>query len=267
MIFKQKYPYDSTTTHHILVGIGLCLWIFSFLYFTEPLDVNEFNQFEKLMYLPFYGIIGGMVYVLFIPFQTLLFKKNNHNWTILLEFVFTLSFLIFCTIAARSYYLYVIMVGETYPYTLVYFLKAIIFPAALVILPIMLIARYALGKYYEKKINETKIEIKGEGNYEGLQLFLHDVICIQSADNYIEVYYLSAGNLKKSLIRNKLSVIDNEFSEFLRVHRSYIINPYHFLQWKTEKGKLWVELSHSIFVPISNTYKSNVKSILNSTTK
>lgn len=158
------------------------------------------------------------------------------------------------------------MAGETYPYTLGYFLKSIILPAALVILPIMLIARYALGKYYEKKINQSKIEIKGEGNYEGLKLFLNDVICIQSADNYIEVYYLANNRLKKSLIRNTLSSVTNDFPEFLRTHRSYIINPYHFVQWETEKGKLFIELSHDLIVPISNTYKSQVKSIINSAT-
>ena len=112
-----------------------------------------------------------------------------------------------------------------------------------------------------------KIEIKGEGSYEGLRLILNDVICIQSSDNYIEVFYLSGNQLKKSLIRNKLSIIADEFPELLRTHRSFIINPFHFSQWKTEKGKLFVLLFHHIEVPVSKTYQNEVKTILNSTTE
>ena len=72
--------------------------------------------------------------------------------------------------------------------------------------------------------------------------------------------------LKKSLIRNKLSVIDDEFPELLRTHRSFIINPFHFQRWKTEKGKLSLLLSYDIEVPISKTYQDAVKAEINSTT-
>ena len=131
----------------------------------------------------------------------------------------------------------------------------------------IIFGRYAFGKYKKKKIEAQKIEIKGEGSYEGLRLFLNDLICIQSSDNYIEVFYLSGNQLKKSLIRNKLSVIADEFPELLRTHRSFIINPFHFLQWKTEKGKLFVLLFHHIEVPVSKTYQNEVKTVLNSTTE
>ena len=72
--------------------------------------------------------------------------------------------------------------------------------------------------------------------------------------------------MKKTLIRNKLSIIDAEFPELLRAHRSYLINPYHFQQWKTENGKLSVILNHSIEVPISKTYQPAIKATINSAT-
>jgi DNA-binding LytR/AlgR family response regulator len=139
-------------------------------------------------------------------------------------------------------------------------------PAIATILPILIIGRFGFGKYYEKQIDDQKIEIKGEGNYEGLRLQLNEVICIQSSDNYIEVFYLSGNNLKKTLIRNKLSVIADEFPELLRAHRSYLINPFHFQRWKTDNGKLLVILNHQVEVPISKTYKNDIKAMINSTT-
>jgi DNA-binding LytR/AlgR family response regulator len=148
-----------------------------------------------------------------------------------------------------------------------YHLNAIIFPALLTILPIIIIGRFAFGKYNEKRLEDQKIEIKGEGNYEGLRLQLNDLACIQSSDNYIEVFYVSVNGLKKALIRNKLSVIDDTFSELLRTHRSYLINPFHFQQRKTEKGKLLMLMSYDIEVPISKTYTQAIKLQIDSATR
>ena len=265
-ILKSKYPFDSAFKHHIYISLGLALWIFSFLYFTEPLDVNEFGDREKLIYLPFYGIIGGLSYALFLPLQSLMYRRNQQEWTLLTESLFILSYVLATSIIARMYYSIVVMEGNPNMYSLSYYIREILLPAIGIILPILLIARYSFGKYREKQIEDSKIEIEGEGTYDGLKLLSKDLIFIQSADNYIEVNYLSAGQLKKSLVRNKLSNIADNFPQLLRTHRSFIINPQHFVQWKSEKGKLYLELTHSIFAPVSNTYKSEVKRIFNSTT-
>lgn len=265
-LLSSKYPFDSSIKHHLVIALGLVLWIFLFLFLTEPLDVNEFSDKEKLIYLPLYGLIGGFLYSVFIPLQHYLYKRNERQWNVLHEVILLTDFTIVSIIIIRVFYLYVVVPNEPNPYSFMYQLKAITLPAIATILPIVIVGRYAFGKYREKKVEATKIEIKGEGTYDGLKLFLNDLICIQSSDNYIEVYYYSYKELKKSLIRNKLSKVAEEFPELLRVHRSYIINPFHFQQWKTENGKLFIELSSSIFTPVSNTYKSEVKDVINSTT-
>jgi len=262
----KKYPFDSAIKHHIIIAVGLALWIFVFLYFTEPLDVTEFREEDKLIFLGGYSLIGGFCYLLFLPFQYLILQKNNNNWTVLSELIFLMLFSISTITIARLYYLYIIMANDINPYDFWYMLKSIFMPAIATILPIIIFGRFAFGKYRNKQIEAKKIEIKGEGNYEGLRLFLNDIICIQSSDNYIEVFYTVNTELKKTLIRNKLSVIADEFPALLRTHRSYLINPYHFLQWKTENSKLFVLLFHHIKVPVSRTYQKEVKAILNSTT-
>lgn len=264
---NKKYPFDPAIKHHLIIAISLAAWIFVFLYFTEPLDVNSLNDSEKLFFLIGYGVISGVSYILFLPLQYLIFRKNNKKWSFLSETLFLFIFC-FCLISiARLYYLYIIMANDRNPHDLSYMLKSIYFPALLTILPIIIFGRFAFGKYKDKKTAAQKIEIKGDGNYEGLQLFFNDIISIQSADNYIEVFYISGNELKKSLIRNKLSVIANEFPELLRTHRSYLINPFHFLQWKSENSKRFVVLFHHIEIPVSKTYLKDVKAILNSTTE
>ena len=252
--------------HHILLALLLAVWVFIFLYFTEPLDVNQFSNREKLIYLPGYGLVTGACYLLFLPLQAYLYHRFKKQWKIFSEVAFILSFSVVTIIIARYYYLFVVVANEPNPNTFGYMLTTTFFPALATILPIILIGRFAFGKYYEKRLEDQKIEIKGEGNYEGLRLQLNEVISIQSSDNYIEVFYLSGQNLKKTLIRNKLSVIDDEFPELLRAHRSYLINPFHFQQWKTENGKLSMLLNHQIEVPISKTYQKAIKSSIQSAT-
>lgn len=266
-MLKLTYPFDSSIKHHFIIAIGLAIWIFIFLFFTEPLDVNEFSDTDKLIYLPLYGLLGAASYLLFLPFQKYVFKKNKEQWFVKSELIFFLVFIIVSSVFARLFYLYVIVLGEPYPYTLAYHIKAILFPAFVTILPIIIIGRFAFGKYKNKQLAAQKIEIKGEGNYEGLRLLLNDIICIQSSDNYVEVFYISGQDLKKTLIRNKLSAVAEDIPELLRTHRSFLINPYHFLQWKTANSKLFVVLFNHIEVPVSRTYQKEVKALLNSTTE
>ena len=266
MTLKRAYPFDPLLKHHFIISLLLAVWIFIFLYFTEPLDVAELNNKEKLIFLPGYGLLAGFCYLLFLPLQYFLFKRKQKKWFLSTEFLLISCFSGFTIIMARSYYLFVVVAGEPNPYTLSYMLKSIFLPALAVILPIIIIARFAFGKYHEKRLEDQKIEIKGEGNYEGLRLQLNELVYIQSSDNYIEVNYISNNILKKTLIRNKLSAIDNEFSELLRSHRSYLINPYHFQRWKTENGKLFMLLGYDTKVPVSKTYQTEIKTAINSTT-
>lgn len=264
---KLKYPFDPNLKHHIIIGLSIAIWVFIFLFFTEPLDVSELNTTEKLTYLPLYGLIGAISYYLFLPLQYFLFKNSKQAWKLKHEIIFIICLVIVSIILARLLYLYVVVINEPNPYTLLYMVKSIFFPALSVILPIIIIGRFAFGKYHEKKLEDKKIEINGEGNYENLKLHLNDLITIQSSDNYIEVLYLSGQNIKKSLIRNKLSVIEDSFPELLRTHRSNIINPYHFQSWKIEKGKHFILLTNDVKVPISKTYLEKVKNTFNFATK
>jgi len=263
----KTYPFDALIKHHLLVALALAIWIFVFLYFTEPLDVNEFNDTQKLMYLPGYGVLGALCYICMLPIQQFLYKKSNKEWSLKNEMLFTLVFILFTFLVVRSFYLYVIMSGDRNPYTLRYYTISIFIPAIATILPIVLAGRWALGKYKNKRLEDAKIEIQGEGNYESLRLSFNDLICVQSSDNYVEVSFLDNSTLKKQLIRNKLSVVETSFPELLRTHRSFLMNPYHFQSWKTENGKLGIVVSQDIFIPISKTYATGVKSTLNSTTK
>lgn len=263
----MKYPFDPSIKNHLWLSLGLSLWVFAFLYFTEPLDVKELGVQEQLTYLPLYGVASALAYIAMLTVQKWLFKKSDNLWTLKNELIFFFIFISSALILSRSVYLYIVVLGEPNPYDLSYFIKAIFVPAAITIFPIVALGRWALGKYKNKQLEKQKIEIQGEGNYESLRLLLEDLICVQSSDNYVEISFLDNGNLKKQLIRTKLSTIENSHQELLRTHRSFIINPDHFQAYKTVEGKQGLQLSNNIFTPISKTYTTAVKTALNFATK
>lgn len=256
----RSYPFDPLLKHHIIIALGLALWVFLFLVLTEPLDTDVFSTTEKLTYLPLYGIAAALTYLLIVPLQYALLKWYQQRWTLLAEILFLTSIIFIGFLLARFVYLYFIVPDEPNPYTLAYFGVSIYLPAIATILPMLAIGRWAFGRYFEKKLDDQKIEIPGEGTYEGLRLSLTDLISVKADDNYVEVCFLDNGSLKKNLIRNKLSTIETLIPELLRTHRSYLINPYHFQQFKMDSGKLQIILGTEITIPVSKTYAERVKS-------
>lgn len=263
---KSRYPFDPTFKSHLLVALGLTVWIFVFLYATEPLDVSELTSSEKWLYLPLYGLFCSLCYLIIFPIQQWVHKKTNQIWYLRSE-VFLLLILIALTfLASRMVYFYIVMDQHPNAYTLDYYFVSIFLPASLTIFPVVVVVRWLFGRFYEKRLASDKIEIKGQGNYESIRLKLEDLIFVQSADNYVEVVY-QEGSLKKQLIRTKLNDVERDLPELVRTHRSYLINPFHFKQWKTGNRKLHLILSHDLEVPVSKTYQPTLESAVNSTTK
>ncbi|WP_203295705.1 LytTR family DNA-binding domain-containing protein [Luteirhabdus pelagi] len=261
-MLKTPFPFDSKQWHHLLLALGLAIWVFLFLFFTEPLDVGELSDAEKFTYLPLYALAEGILYCLLIPVQKYVFNKGNTQWTVGNELFVYGIFAFISFIGTRMIYLYIVVPYEPNPYSISTFLRHIFLPALVTVLPIVVFGRWALGKYASKKAEATKVEIRGEGNYESLKLFWDDLICVKADDNYVEVAFLNKKDVSKQLIRTKLSAVEKAIPDLLRTHRSYLINPLHFQQFKKDNGKLSVELSLQQTVPVSKTNTSKVKDAL-----
>jgi hypothetical protein len=255
---KKNYPFDPLLKNHLGIALGFGIWIFIFLFFTEPLDIQVFSFKEKLTFLPLYALAGAIVYILALPFQQFTYTKNNKQWFVINELMFFAVLLVLGLVIFRILFLFIV-----HNYTLWEFIEIFFLPAVLTLLPIIILSRWAFGRYFEKKLEETKIEIKGSGNYENLRLFFNDIVYIQSADNYIEVSYLENSILKKALIRSKISSVKETFPKLLQTHRSYIINSFHFKQWQTKNSKTELLLINDITIPVSKTYLDDVKTNLN----
>ena len=72
-----------------------------------------------------------------------------------------------------------------------------------------------------------EIWITGENQNEELLLKTNELLFIESANNYVEIFYKKNGSLEKSLMRSTLKKIEKQLAaheQFFRCHRTYLVN-------------------------------------------
>lgn len=89
-----------------------------------------------------------------------------------------------------------------------------------------------------------------------------NLLYIESADNYVYIWYMNKGQLTKYMLRNSLKAIEESFADtsILRCHRSYIVNFEQVKIIRRGKDGIYLEFSTDNVpdIPISKTYSEKV---------
>lgn len=115
----------------------------------------------------------------------------------------------------------------------------------------------------ETVLKKAYIQILDEKGEMRLSVRRENLILIESADNYVCIYYLNGDQTKKSMVRNTLSRVTEHLqgSRIVRCHRSYMINLDHAKVLHRDKEGVFIELGIEGIpdIPISRTYADNVR--------
>lgn len=107
-------------------------------------------------------------------------------------------------------------------------------------------AQQNVYSFYDEK-NELRLSVKRT-----------NLLYIESADNYVCIWYLNKGNLTKFMLRNSLKAIEESFANtnVMRCHRSYMVNFDQVKVIRREKDGIYMELGVDKVpdIPISKTY-------------
>lgn len=249
-------PFTYNIREHLLIGFLQGTWVYLFLTLIGPFDTYELDFWWRAELMLGYGIIFILAAWLIIPWQ----RRWYRNWKgwgwpqeiLAMVLVFALAF-----IPVYLYYKSPVVEGE---YTFHFFFTRVYIPATFILAPFMIaIRRFMLqGKASLKEADVfTKDKITLRGNYQKdvLHIYWEDLVAIKSASNYVEVFYLQAGVLQKKLLRTSMQQIETSFPALVRTHRSYLINPQHFVAWKDRKLLLLTQLE----VPVSESYRLAVE--------
>ena len=119
----------------------------------------------------------------------------------------------------------------------------------------------------ETVLQRAYIQILDEKGEMRLSVRQEHLVMIESADNYVCIYYLSNGKIKKTMVRNTLSRIAEQLKDtsVARCHRSYMVNFSLVTVLRREKEGVFVELGIEGVpeVPVSRTYSENVSRWIN----
>ncbi len=107
-------------------------------------------------------------------------------------------------------------------------------------------AQQNVYSFYDEK-NELRLSVKRT-----------NLLYIESADNYVCIWYLNKGALTKFMLRNSLKAIEENLADtnVMRCHRSYMVNFDQVKVIRREKDGMYMELGIDKVpdIPISKTY-------------
>ncbi|MHC1704797.1 MAG: LytR/AlgR family response regulator transcription factor [Tenuifilaceae bacterium] len=91
---------------------------------------------------------------------------------------------------------------------------------------------------------------------------MENLLYLESADNYVNIYYLDKGKTSRYVLRNTIKRLEETLkgSEIIRCHRSYMVNFDKVKILRKDKEELLLELDVPIAIelPVSKTYIESV---------
>lgn len=114
----------------------------------------------------------------------------------------------------------------------------------------------------ENALQKAYIQICDEKGKMQLSVRREKLIVIESADNYVCVWYLNGDQPKRVMVRTTLKQIASQLADthVLRCHRSYMVNLDHIKVLRREKEGIFVEFGIEGIpdIPISKTYAESI---------
>ncbi|MCF8380023.1 MAG: LytTR family transcriptional regulator [Bacteroidales bacterium] len=255
--------------------------VFLFILFFQPFPLEMLDYEYRLMFVSGFGALTFFLSVVVLIFLPLSIPKWIDTSEGLSEPPFLLNLLLFIlmitayvfyiryvgNISLSLYILFKILLVNLFPLILLLILyKNISLERDIQVLQHQNKSYYTeLQKYIEVK-DELEIEILSDNKSENLALKLHDIVYIKSADNYIEIYYLSRNAINKKLIRTTLKNIEKQlaaYNHFIRCHRRSIVNVKHIEKLIRNYSGYHLQLKYfNELIPVSRQYLLLVKGFL-----
>ncbi|MDW3652431.1 MAG: LytTR family DNA-binding domain-containing protein [Bacteroidia bacterium] len=113
----------------------------------------------------------------------------------------------------------------------------------------------------DKETGINQVHFQAENEREVLSIKLDHLLFLKSESNYVAIFYLYNGQLKKRLIRNSLKKLEQELKPptLIRVHRSYMLNILNAVSVtrNPKSYQVFLEKAEEYPIPVSPTYMEN----------
>ena len=133
-----------------------------------------------------------------------------------------------------------------------------------VIFPILLVRKLSRSDKKQVPAPQGQLLFASENGKHQLSLQADKLLFIKSADNYVEIFYLSHDELRTTLQRNSLKNIAEQLADhpyLQRCHRSYMVNISKINHVTFAQRQMQLDLGHGQIIPVSQKYQNQFQQI------
>lgn len=263
-------PFPRTTSWVSLLysALGFGLFVFLFLYFFKPFGLVHV---EPLSYVTaYFGLITTVCMLLAYALRHFLSAEPEH-WTAGKEILFTLFTIL---LIASANWLKTVHWGIA-TFDLAHWGMFLGYTLSIGVFPVVfgvfirekrqrtVYANASRSLHPLQKQSDALILLKGEGQSESLSIHASKILFLQAADNYCEIYFDDGRQMQHRIFRSTLKQLEDQltsFPEFLRVHRSYMVNTQRVDRISGNAQGFRLHLG-TMEVPVSRGMNATIKAI------
>lgn len=235
------YPLRTSFASSFAFSLGTGVFVAGFLIVFQPFGTREFQSESKYLFLSGYGLVIALAIWLGSNLPQRLFPRffEEEKWTVGKHILF--SSLVFTLVFAACYAYKDLALGH--PVSWRGFLGFFPFALSIAIFPItgMIVGSYVLRlKHHAKGAAQANshlahptpapsiqpIGLPDENGKLALEVLPSQLLYLQAADNYVEVFHLDNGQPRRAILRNTLTALESVLGNagLCRCHRSYLVN-------------------------------------------
>jgi len=271
-MFNQKiaaYIYEKGNSVRLVLFTALFALVFINIY--KPFNSAEWYEVSEFMFFVFSSVViltGVLVVVISRIIMFYYGKKHsvllgNYLLWILAELFFMSLFYTFYTAYLHPDREYLTVFRES------------LINTALILLPTYVLLHF----YFSYKDKEKRLRALEEGRHETLSkqniysfydekhelrlsVTRDNLLYVESADNYVDIWYLQKGAPTKLILRNSLKTIEKKLSptNVVRCHRSYMVNLEQVKVIRRQKNGIFMEfgIENVPDIPVSEKYDEKI---------
>lgn len=254
--------------NRILFVFGSLIFTILFLYLFVPFNINYWISYPKeleFLGLAGFGIIGFLVIAGAQILTRVIWKDRVYTRKHLILW-FVLELFIITSILATVY-------GTATSPWITEFFATIKFSALiyslwyLLGLSILVAINPVKSEIVEMDPKQEMINFRDENDKIKLSVHQKDLLYLESADNYVMIFYILDDGVGRDMIRTSLKKIHTEVEahNIIRCHRSFMVNMQNVIFARKSGRNYELKLRHiDQYIPVSRNFAPQFKALLES---
>jgi hypothetical protein len=270
--FNQKIPaylYEKSNSIRLVLFTALFALIFINIY--KPFSSENWYHVSGFIFFVSSSLVILTGVLVVVVSRIILFYYTKRHAITYLEYGIWIFAEIF--FMALFYTIYVMSIRD-HAEIMATFRESVTNTILVLLLPYAILTLYFSWQEKEKRLQQME-ENKPDDNQKSNVILFYDekgelrlsilrssLLYIESADNYVIIWYLNKNVVSRFILRSTLKALEEQLSEshVLRCHRSYLVNFEQIKIIRREKDGIYLDLGIEgvSAIPISKTYGEKV---------